>query len=107
MKQEPNDGASAPESSPYAAPRVVDVPPQFAKKAGPIAIFVGIVLAGVLGVMTFGLSFFFTCLGVSSMGGDGEFGMVIVVGISGLTAVAAFIFSFWGFLKIVEGFKSR
>ena len=68
MKQEPSDSASAPEPSPYAAPGVVDSSPQFVQKAGPIAVFFGIVLAGVLGAITFGLSFFFTCLGVSSMG---------------------------------------
>ena len=107
MKQEPTNSTSAPEPSPYEAPNVVDASPQFTKKAGPIAVLFGIVLASVLGVITFVLSFFFTCLGVTSMTSNGELEAVIVYGISGLTAIAAFIFSFRGFLKIVEGFKSR
>lgn len=107
MKHEAPDDASSPDPNPYIAPDVLDIPPQASQKAGPVAIFFGFIIASTLAAAAFGLSFFFTCLGVMSIGGDGDFAMVLIWGISGLTTIAAFVFSLWGFLKIVEGFKRR
>lgn len=107
MKHESPDDASSPAPNPYVAPDILDIPPDTSQKAGPIAIFFGFVIACVLAAATFGLCFFFTCLGVLSIGGDGPFAWIVIWAITGLTTLAAFAFSLWGFLKIVEGFKRR
>jgi len=107
MKNEAPEDASSPGPDPYIAPDVLDIPADMSQKAGPIAIFFGFVIACALAAATFVLSFFFTCLGVVSVVGDGNFAWILVWGISGLTTIAAFAFSLWGFLKVVEGFKRR
>jgi hypothetical protein len=107
MKNESPNEASSSEPDPYTVPEVPDIPPNTSRRAGPIAIFFGFLIACVLAAVAFGLSFFFTCLGVVSIAGDGPFALILVWTISGLTTVAAFAFSLWGFLKIVVAIKGE
>lgn len=93
--------------NPYVAPQVHDAPPFDRKKPGPVAIFFGIVIALAMAGLTFCVSFFFTCLGVMSVSnGPGVISEALVFLIAGLTAIAAFALTLWGFLKVVRSMKS-
>ena len=84
--------------------RVAD--PSKRSKPGPIAVFFSVVLGLVVAVVVFAATFFFTCLGVSSIKGlDNEFGFALICGIAGITAIATFAFTFRGIQKIVRALK--
>ena len=65
-----------------------------------------VVLGLAVAVAVFGVTFFFTCLGIYSIGSlDNAAGAVIVWGVAILTAVGAFFFTLWGMLKVIRAFK--
>lgn len=98
-----------PEDNPYLATQVADIATSVSDRSrlGTAAIVFSVMAGLAVAVLTFGATFFFTCLGVNSIDGLGnEFRVVIVFGVAGLTTVAAFVFTVWGFLKIVRSLKS-
>lgn len=100
---------SQPEENPYLATQVADIANSVSDRSQPgtLAIVFSVMTGLAVAVLTFGATFFFTCLGVSSIYGlRSEFGMVIVFVVAGLTTVAAFVFTVWGFLKVVRALKS-
>jgi hypothetical protein len=59
-----------PEDNPCLATQVADMPLSEGNKTpGPLTIIAAILIGGVTAVVTFGLTFFFTCLGLA---GDHE-----------------------------------
>ena len=97
-----------PEENPYEATQVADIATSVSdrQKPGTVAVLFSVILGLVVAVIAFGATFFFTCLGVLSIDGMNEDnGMVFASLVAGPTAVAAFIFTVWGFLKIVRAFK--
>ncbi len=97
-----------PEDNPYLATQVADVAGSVSDRSQPgtVAIVFSVMTGLAVAVLTFGVTFFFTCLGVNSIDGlRGEFGMVIACVVAGVTTVAAFVFTVWGFLKIVRSLK--
>lgn len=104
-----DDKPASPDQNPYEVAPVMppsgfrdrDRPP------GPVAIFFSVLLGIAVATITFGVTFFFTCLGVSSTNSmNNSGGMAIVLVISGLTTVGAFVFTVWGLLKLVKLFRS-
>jgi hypothetical protein len=96
------------EENPYIAPQVTDIAASVTPRQKPstVAVVISVVLGIVVAVLVFGVSFFFTCLGVMSVRSlDNEFGMVVTFLVASLTAVAAFVFTVWGLLKIVRALK--
>lgn len=98
-----------PEDNPYLTTQVADVAQTVGdrKTPGPVAIIFAILLGAATAVVTFCVTFFFTCLGLTGPGGSGSnatFPAAILVGI--LTAIALTWFAVWGFLKIVTALKS-
>ena len=104
-----NEATPQPEENPYLATQVADVAGSVSDRSQPgtVAIVFSVMTGLAVAVLTFGATFFFTCLGVNSIDGlrDPFFGMVIVCVVAGLTTVAAFVFTVWGFLKIVRSLK--
>ena len=103
-----NEPTPQPEENPYLATQVADVAGSVSDRSQPgtVAIVFSVMTGLAVAVLTFGVTFFFTCLGVNSIDGlRDEFGMVIVFVVAGLTTVAAFVFTVWGFLKIVRSLK--
>ncbi len=97
-----------PDANPYVASEVTDrvIDPLRSRQPGPVAIFFSVVTGLVVACLTFGATFFVTCLGLNSTKSmNNEFGIAMVFGIAGLTAIAAFVFTLWGFLKIVRAMK--
>ncbi len=98
-----------PENNPYLATQVADVARTVGdrKTPGPVAIIFAILLGAVTAIVTFCVTFFFTCLGLTGPGGSGSNATLpaaILVGI--LTAIALTWFAVWGFLKIVTALRS-
>ena len=104
-----NEPTPRPDENPYLATQVADIAMTVSDRSRPgaVAIVFSVTTGLVVAVLTFGATFFFTCLGVNSIDSlRGEFGMILVFVIAGVTTVAAFIFTVWGFLKIVRACKS-
>jgi hypothetical protein len=104
-----NEPTPQPEENPYLATQVADVASSAPERSQPgtAAIVFSVITGLAVAVLTFGVTFFFTCVGVNSIDGlRSEFGMVIVFVVAGLTTVATFVFTVWGFLKIVRSLKS-
>lgn len=104
-----NEPPQKPEENPYLATQVADVAASLSdrRQPGTVAIVFSVMTGLAVAVLTFGVTFFFTCVGVNSIDGlRSEFGMVIVFVVAGLTTVAAFVFTVWGFLKFVRAMKS-
>ena len=83
-----------PEDNPYLATQVADIAGSVSDRSQPgkVAIVFSVMTGLAVAVLTFGVTFFFTCLGVNSIDGlRDEFGMVIVFVVAGLTTVAAFL----------------
>ena len=98
-----------PDENPYLATQVADIATSVSdrSKPGTVAIVFSVMTGLAVALLTFAATFFFTCLGVNSIDGlRSEFGMVIVFVVAGLTTVAAFVFTVWGFLKVVRALKS-
>ena len=96
------------EENPYLATQVADISTSGSDRSQPgtLAIVFSVMTGLAVAVLTFGVTFFFTCLGVNSIDGlRSEFGMVIVFVVAGLTTVAAFVFTVWGCLKVVRALK--
>ncbi|HQX52619.1 MAG TPA: hypothetical protein PK992_18830 [Planctomycetaceae bacterium] len=97
-----------PDSNPYVVSEVTDrvIDPLRSRQPGLVAIFFSVVVGLVVACLTFGATFFVTCLGLTSTTSmNNEFGVLAVFGIAGLTAIAAFVFTLWGVLKIVRAMK--
>lgn len=97
-----------PEENPYLATQVADISTSVSDRSQPgtVAIVFSVMTGLAVAVLAFAATFFFTCLGVNSINSlRGDFGMVLVFGISGVTTVAAFVFTVWGFLKVVRALK--
>ncbi len=95
--------------NPYIASEVTDIATSVTdrRKPGALAVVMSVALGLVVAVLVFGATFFFTCLGVMSVGSlDNEFGMVLTFSVASLTTVAAFVFAVRGFLKIASAMKS-
>ncbi len=93
-----------PEDNPYLATQVADIAGSVSDRSQPGT--VAIVFSVMTGLAVAVLTFFFTCLGVNSIDGlGGDLEMVLVLVIAGVTTVAAFVFTVWGFLKIVRSLK--
>lgn len=97
------------DDNPYLATQVADIATSISdrKTPGPVAIIFAILLGATTAVVTFCVTFFFTCLGLSGSG-NGMPGatMTAVFVIAIVTAVAATWFAVWGFLNIVKAVKS-
>jgi len=96
------------EENPYIATELTDIATSVTDRQKPstVAVVFSVVLGLVVAVLVFGASFFFTCLGVMSVRSlDNEFGMVATFLVASLTAVAAFVFTVWGRLKILRALK--
>lgn len=96
------------DNNPYIASQVTDIAISATdrRKPGTLAVVTSVALGLVVAVLVFGATFFFTCLGVISVGSlDNEFGLVLVFLVASLTTVAAFIFTVWGFLKAARTMK--
>lgn len=103
-----SEPTSQPDENPYLATQVTDfaVSVSDRSKPGTVAIVFSVMTGLAVAVLAFAATFFFTCLGVNSINSlRGDFGMVLVFGISGVTTVAAFVFTVWGFLKVVRALK--
>jgi len=99
---------STPEPNPYEFSPFTDpaASPDQRSKPGPIAVVFSVILGLVVAVVMFCVSFFFTCLGVMSLPQhQSEFDLAICSIIAGVTAIAAFVFSYRGILKLVRMFK--
>ena len=97
-----------PDINPYLASEVTDrvVDPLKRSKPGPVAVIFSVMTALAVACITFGVTFFFTCLGLDSTQSlNNEFGFALLILVSGITSVAAFVFTVWGFLKIVRAMK--
>ena len=104
-----NEPKPKPEENPYLATQVEDISTSVSDRSQPgtLAIVFSVATGLAVAVLTFGVTFFFTCLGVNSIyGSRSEHYMVIVFVVAGLTTVAAFVFTVWGFLKVVRALKS-
>lgn len=104
-----NEPKPQPDENPYLAPQVADIATSVTdrQKPGAVAVVLTVVLGLVTAVIAFAVTFFFTCLGMLSIDGlDNESGWGVVLLVAGLTAVAAFIFTFGRFLKVVRAMKS-
>lgn len=96
-------------SNPYEASAVPDqsIAPLSRSQPGPVAIVFSVFIGLTVAVVTFAVTFFFTCLGLTPTRAiDNEFGFIILILIAGITAIAAFVFTTWGILKIVRALKS-
>lgn len=103
-----NEPGRQPEDNPYLATEVADIAMSISdrSKPGAVAIVFSVMTGLAVAVFTFVTTFFFTCLGVNSIDGlRGGFGMVLVCVVAGVTTVAAFAFTVWGFLKIARSLK--
>ena len=98
-----------PEDNPYLATQVADIAgaADDRKSPGPVAIIFAILLGATTAVVTFCLTFFFTCLGMTGPGGStGEIVFPISLLVGAVTAIALTWFAVWGFLKIVKALKN-
>lgn len=102
-----------PEDNPYLASQVTDIATSVGdrKTPGPVAIIFAILVGATTAVVTFCMTFFFTCLGLAGLvpggGGwtsDAAFPLSLLVGV--VTAIAATWFAVWGFLKVVRALKN-
>ena len=97
-----------PEDNPYVATQVADVATSEIErqKPGIVAVLLSVILGLVAGLIAFGATFFFTCLGVASLGGmDSGVGALAVFSVSVVTGLVAFVFTFRGFQTMVRTFK--
>ncbi|MEZ6033920.1 MAG: hypothetical protein R3C17_12565 [Planctomycetaceae bacterium] len=97
-----------PEDNPYVATQVTDVATSEIDRRKPstVAVVLSVILGLVAGLLAFGATFFFTCLGVASLGGmDSGFGVLTVFSVSVVTGLVAFVFTIRGFLMMVGTFK--
>ncbi len=100
---------STPEPNPYEVSPFTDpvVIRDDRLKPGPVAIVFSVILGLLVAVVMFCVTFFFTCLGMMSVQKPdiNAAGEVIVFAVAGVTAIASFIFTYWGVLKLVRMFK--
>ena len=100
-----------PEPNPYEVSPFTDpaATPGQRSKPGPVAVVFSVILGLVVAVVMFCVTFFFTCLGMMSVQKPdiNAAGEVIVFAVAGVTAIASFIFTYWGMLKLVRMFKSQ
>ena len=97
-----------PEDNPYVATQVADVATSEIdrRKPGIVAIVLSVILGLVAGVIAFGATFFFTCLGVASLGGmESDVGIMGVFAVSVVTGLTAFVFAFRGIQIMVRSFS--
>ena len=97
-----------PEDNPYLATQVADIAGSVSDRSQPgtVAIVFSVMTGLAVAVLTFFATCVFTCSGMQSI--DGLRGVdfdVLVFVIAGVTTVAAFVFTVWGFLKIVRALK--
>ena len=95
-----NEPASQPEENPYLVTQVADVATSVSNQSRPSTAAIGCsVMAGLAVAVP---AFVVTCEAVIFFDGlrDG-----VGIGILGVTTVAAFVFTTWGFLKIVRALK--
>ena len=98
------------DNNPYIASEVMErvVDQSQRSQPGPLAIISSVLLGLVVAFVVFVATFFFTCLGLSSTKTlDNRFGFVLLLLIAGITAIAAFVFTLWGILKIVRAMKQK
>ena len=103
-----NEPTSQPDENPYLATEVAEIATSVSDRSRPgaVAIVFSVMTGLAVAVLTFAATFFFTCLGLNSVDSlRGDFGMVLVFGITGVTTIAAFVFTVWGFLKVVRSLK--
>ncbi|MFN9719626.1 MAG: hypothetical protein ACK58L_13080 [Planctomycetota bacterium] len=75
---------------------------------GPLAVTLSILVAILIAIPVFMATFFFTCLGLSSIRGiDDEPGIVVVFLIALGTAILSIVLVTRGLLALVRAFKSR
>jgi hypothetical protein len=98
-----------PEDNPYLATQVADVPLSEGNKTpGPLTIITAILIGGVTAVVTFCVTFFFTCLGLADFGGSSSGATLTTVALIAIvTAIIVTWFAVWGFLKIVAVISSN
>lgn len=96
-----------PDDNPYVATQVADVATSEIErqKPGIVAVVVSVILGLVAGLIAFGATFFFTCLGVASLGGMDYVGPLELFSVSVVTGLVAFVFTFRGFQVLVRTFK--
>lgn len=103
----------SPDDNPYLASQVPDIATSVGdrKTLGTVAIIFAILLGVTTAVVTFCMTFFFTCLGLTGLvpgrGGwtsDAALPLSMLVGV--VTAIAATWFAVWGFLKVVRAMKN-
>ena len=105
------DASGPADQNPYEVAQVGGMNP-FSEPArprppGPIAIFFSVVLGLTVAAVTLCVTFLFTFPGVrSTQSLNDEGGIVIVVLVSALTAIVAFVFTVWGLLKMGKLFRS-
>ncbi len=98
-----------PEDNPYVATQVADIATTAGDRRapGPVAILFAVVLGAATAIVTFCLTFFFTCLGLPNVAPSFDSTvLVIVFGIAIATTIAVTWFAVWGFLKLVSAVKS-
>ncbi len=98
---------STPDTNPYEVMPFPDsvASPDERSKPGPVAVvcsvIVGLLASVVLGIATFVA----TCLGVYEYSRADETSVAIAIPVAVLTGAAAFLFTYWGMLKLVKMFK--
>jgi hypothetical protein len=99
----------SPEDNLYAAPqldkqtRIVSPndPP------GPIAVTISVLIAVLVSIPVFAITFFFTCLGLSSIKSlDNEFGFFVLILIASATAIVSIVLVTKGILAIIRLFRN-
>jgi hypothetical protein len=105
-----NEPNPKPEENPYLVTQVADVTGAVSdrKSPGPVAVF-AVLLGAATAIVTFCVTFFFTCLGLTGPGGSSSspgvtFSTVLLIAIA--TAILVTCFAVWGFLKILRALKS-
>ena len=98
---------STPEPNPYEVSPFTDpaASPDPRSKPGPVAVvfsvILGLLVAGVVGIATF----LATCLGTYEYTRVENTSFAIAIPVAVLTAIAMFLFTYWGLLKLVRMFK--
>jgi drug/metabolite transporter (DMT)-like permease len=101
---------SEPDDNPFLAPQSKDIARDVRPRGKPsvLATVVGVIVGLMIAAVVFCGTFFVTCLGLLSFTQQpGELGEISVFVISGLTAVAAFVFTVWGIRRISSSTRTR
>ncbi len=98
-----------PQDNLFAAPTSIDRPSAGSpgNAPGTLAIVVSVIIAILVSIPVFMVTFFFTCIGMSSIQAlNNEAGIVVVTVIAGATSILSLILVTKGLLALVRAFKS-